>query len=163
MLVVMKAHAGQAEIARVCERIESLGFKPHIIPGEQRTAIGITGNSGPVDAAEFEDLPGSRRGDSCFEDLQAGEPGNKARGYSGQIRNQAVGGTELVPCARVRVRWRAASRFSMRHARRRQAGAQLLRGGAYKPSTSPYSFQGLGGRRVTLSGRRDGKKPGSAS
>ena len=58
MLVVMKAQAGPGDIARVCERIESLGYKPHIIPGEQRTAIGITGNSGPVDSADFEDLPG---------------------------------------------------------------------------------------------------------
>ena len=56
MLVVMTALAGREEIDRVCRRIESLGFKPHIIPGEQRTAIGITGNSGPIDAAEFEAL-----------------------------------------------------------------------------------------------------------
>src|SRR5205807_10484405 len=54
----MKAQAGPADIACVCERIEALGLKPHVIPGEQRTAIGITGNSGPIDPAEFEDLPG---------------------------------------------------------------------------------------------------------
>src|SRR6478736_9124937 len=54
----MKALANQEDIERVCRRIESLGYQPHIIPGEQRTAIGITGNSGPVDAAEFEGLPG---------------------------------------------------------------------------------------------------------
>jgi len=54
----MKAQAGAAEIARVCERIEALGFKPHIIPGEQLTAIGITGNSGAIEAESFEDLPG---------------------------------------------------------------------------------------------------------
>jgi 3-deoxy-7-phosphoheptulonate synthase len=47
----MKAQAGPADIARVCEQIEALGFKAHIIPGEQRTAIGITGNSGPLDTA----------------------------------------------------------------------------------------------------------------
>lgn len=58
MLIVMKAQAGLADIGRGCERIESLGFNSHIIPGEQRTAIGITGNSGPIDPAEFEDRPG---------------------------------------------------------------------------------------------------------
>src|SRR6266852_1161621 len=58
MLVVMHAHAGEAEIARVCEKIESLGFRPHVMPGAERTAIGITGNHGPVDHAEFESLPG---------------------------------------------------------------------------------------------------------
>jgi 3-deoxy-7-phosphoheptulonate synthase len=58
VLVLMKPQAEDAEIARVREKIEALGFHAHVIPGEQRTAIGITGNSGPIDPAEFEDLPG---------------------------------------------------------------------------------------------------------
>ena len=58
MLVVMRAHAGADDISRVCEKIESLGFRPHVMPGSQRTAVGITGNPGAIDAAEFEDLPG---------------------------------------------------------------------------------------------------------
>ncbi len=58
MLVVMRAQAGEAEIQAVCRKIESLGLRPHIIPGAQRTAIGITGNQGGLNPAEFEDLPG---------------------------------------------------------------------------------------------------------
>lgn len=58
MLVVMQVQASPENIARVCRRIESLGYRPHIVPGEQRTAIGITGNRGPLDPAEFETLPG---------------------------------------------------------------------------------------------------------
>src|SRR6476620_9691923 len=58
MLIVMHAHAGQEEIARVCRRIEELGFRPHVMPGAERTAIGITGNHGPVPSEEFEGLPG---------------------------------------------------------------------------------------------------------
>src|ERR1700674_5270495 len=54
----MRALASAAEIAAVCERIQSLGFRPHVMPGAERTAIGITGNHGPVPRAEFEDLPG---------------------------------------------------------------------------------------------------------
>ena len=53
----MRAQAGAEEIARVCEKIESLGFRPHVMPGAERTAIGITGNHGPIDPAEFESLP----------------------------------------------------------------------------------------------------------
>src|SRR5258708_38690623 len=54
----MRTHATADQIASVCERIESLGFRPHVMPGAERTAIGITGNHGPVEAAEFESLPG---------------------------------------------------------------------------------------------------------
>ncbi len=143
MLVVMKAHAGQAEIARVCERIESLGFKPHIIPGEQRTAIGITGNSGPVDAAEFEDLPGVAEAIRVSKAYKLVSRETKPEDTVVRIRNQAVGGTELVLCAGpCAVESREQILRSARAAK--AGGAQLLRGGAYKPRTSPYSFQGLG-------------------
>ena len=58
MLIVMKADATDAQIAHVCEVITELGFKPHAMPGSQRTAIGITGNQGAVDPTRFESLPG---------------------------------------------------------------------------------------------------------
>ena len=58
MLIVMTAHATETDINRVRQKIESLGFRAHIMPGAQKTAIGITGNPGPIDPAEFEDLPG---------------------------------------------------------------------------------------------------------
>jgi 3-deoxy-7-phosphoheptulonate synthase len=58
MLVMMKAHATKEEIKAVCQKIESMGYKAHPIPGITRTAIGITGNQGPLEAAAFESLPG---------------------------------------------------------------------------------------------------------
>ena len=58
MLIVMKPQATEEDVRGVCAKIESMGFRPHPMPGAQRTAIGITGNPGPVDPAEFEDLPG---------------------------------------------------------------------------------------------------------
>ena len=58
MLIVMKPDASASEISRVLEIIETLGFRPHAMPGETRTAIGITGNKGSVDSAHFENLPG---------------------------------------------------------------------------------------------------------
>lgn len=54
MLVVMKAHASEEQVRAVCERIESLGYRPHAIPGAQRTAIGITGNKGAMEAGTLE-------------------------------------------------------------------------------------------------------------
>src|SRR5215470_16672359 len=57
MLVVMQAHASEDQVRAVCQKIESLGFRAHSIPGAQRTAIGITGNQGEVDAG-FDEMPG---------------------------------------------------------------------------------------------------------
>src|SRR6516225_8574904 len=58
MLIVMKPQANQDDVRRVCQKIESMGYRAHPMPGAQRTAIGITGNPGPLDPEEFESLPG---------------------------------------------------------------------------------------------------------
>lgn len=143
MLVVMKAHAGPVDIRRVCERIEALGFKPHIIPGEQRTAIGITGNSGPVDPAEFEDLPGVAEAIRVSKPYKLVSRETKPENTIVNINGVSVGGEQIVlcggPCS-------VESREQILESARavKAAGGQLLRGGAYKPRTSPYSFQGLG-------------------
>jgi 3-deoxy-7-phosphoheptulonate synthase len=144
MLVMMKAHATSGEIQEVCRKIEEMGYRAHPIAGIVRTAIGITGNRGPVDATALEALPGvsecvpvskpyklvarELREDSTVVDLGDG------------VR---LGGTEIAviagPCA-IESRQQA---FAIAAAVR-AAGARLFRGGAYKPRTSPYSFQGLG-------------------
>lgn len=142
MLVVMKAQAGPAEIARVCKRIESLGFKPHIIPGEQRTAIGITGNSGPVDRADFEDMPGVAEAIRVSKPYKLVSRETKRENTVVVVNGVPVGGEEIVlcggPCA-------VESRGQILESARavKAAGGDLLRGGAYKPRTSPYAFQGL--------------------
>jgi 3-deoxy-7-phosphoheptulonate synthase len=144
MLVVMQAHATEAQVRQVCERIESLGLRAHPIPGAMRTAIGITGNSGAVDPAPFEALPG------VVECVPVSKP-YKLVGREFKEEDTIVdlgdgvriGGLELAiiagPCA-VESREQA---FAIAE-RVRAAGARLFRGGAYKPRTSPYSFQGLG-------------------
>ncbi len=143
MLVVMKAHAGPAEIRRVCERIETLGFKPHIIPGEQRTAIGITGNSGPVDPAEFEEMPGVAEAIRVSKAYKLVSRETKPENTIVWVNGVPVGGEQIVfcggPCS---VETREQILESARAVK--ASGGQLLRGGAYKPRTSPYSFQGLG-------------------
>ena len=143
MLVVMRAQATAEDIARVSERIQSLGFRPHIMPGAERTAIGITGNHGPVPAAEFEDLPGVAEAIPVSKPYKLVSREVKPDDTVVRIHGVDVGGSALAfiagPCS---VESREQILTSARAVK--AAGAQLLRGGAYKPRTSPYAFQGLG-------------------
>jgi 3-deoxy-7-phosphoheptulonate synthase len=138
----MRAQASEEDVARVCRKIESLGFTPHIIPGAQRTAIGITGNSGAVDSAEFEDLPGVAEAIAVSKPYKLVSREVKPEDTVVRVADAEVGGGRLVFCAgpcsvESREQILAAARAV------KSAGAQLLRGGAYKPRTSPYAFQGL--------------------
>ena len=143
MLVMMKATATADDIGAVCKRIEELGYRAHPIPGSTRTAIGITGNTGPVDAAPLESMPG------VAECIPVSKPyklaGREAKEDDTVIDlgdGVRLGGPELAiiagPCA-IESREQA---FAI-GAAVRAAGARLFRGGAYKPRTSPYTFQGL--------------------
>ena len=145
MLVVMKAQATPEQIQAVCDYIEQLGFRAHPLPGAQRTAIGITGNKGEVERGNIEELSGvaevirvtkayklaSR--DVKEEDTVIRFPGTDA----------TIGGRDLAivagPCS-IETRDQAFEIAEQVAA----AGAQFFRGGAYKPRTSPYAFQGLG-------------------
>ena len=145
MLVVMKAQATPEQVQAVCDYIEQLGFRSHPLPGAQRTAIGITGNQGEVERGNIEELSGvaevirvskayklaSR--DVKEEDTVIQFPGTDA----------TIGGTDLAivagPCS-IESRDQAFEIAELVSA----AGAQFFRGGAYKPRTSPYAFQGLG-------------------
>jgi 3-deoxy-7-phosphoheptulonate synthase len=139
----MKAQAGPADIARVCERIQVLGLQPHIIPGEQRTAIGITGNRGPMDPAEFEHLPGVAEAIRVSKPYKLVSRETKPENTVVTVHGVAVGGEQIVlcggPCS-------VESRDQILESAQavKAAGGDLLRGGAYKPRTSPYSFQGMG-------------------
>jgi len=147
MLVVMQSHATEEQVRAVCERVESLGLRAHPIPGSNRTAIGITGNSGAIDIGSLESMSG------VVECIPVSKPyklvSRDAKEENTVVRiptpagEVCVGGAALVivagPCA-VETREQ-----TMAVAERvKAAGAHLFRGGAYKPRTSPYSFQGLG-------------------
>jgi 3-deoxy-7-phosphoheptulonate synthase len=139
----MRAQATEQEIAGVCERIESLGFRPHVMPGAERTAIGITGNHGPVPRAEFEDLPGVAEAIPVSKPYKLVSREVKPDNTVVHVAGVPVGGDELTLCAGpCSVESREQILASARAVK--AAGAQLLRGGAYKPRTSPYAFQGLG-------------------
>jgi 3-deoxy-7-phosphoheptulonate synthase len=145
MLVVMKPQASAEEIETVCEHIQRLGLRAHPMPGAQRTAIGITGNSGSLDRGNFEDLPG------VAEVIKVSKPyklvSRDVKQEDTVIRfsgtDATIGGRNLAiiagPCS-IESREQA---FAVAEQVAR-AGAQFLRGGAYKPRTSPYAFQGMG-------------------
>jgi 3-deoxy-7-phosphoheptulonate synthase len=149
MLIVMTAQAVPADIERVCKKIESLGFRPHVMPGAQKTAIGITGNPGPVEPAEFEDLPGVAEAIRVSKPYKLVSREVKSENSIVYIKGVPVGGDEPAfcggPCS-------VESREQILESARvvKAAGAQLLRGGAYKPRTSPYAFQGLGEEGLKL-------------
>jgi 3-deoxy-7-phosphoheptulonate synthase len=145
----MRAQASERDVARVCEKIESLGFRPHIVPGAQRTAIGITGNPGPLEPAEFEELPGVAEAIPVSRPYKLVSRDMKPDDTVVTVAGAAVGGRDLALCAgpcavESREQLFAAARAV------KAAGAQLLRGGAYKPRTSPYAFQGLGEEGLKL-------------
>ena len=143
MLIVMKIDATARQVAAVTRRVEEHPLKAHPIPGAQRTAIGITGNIGVVEPALFESLEG------VMEVIQVSHP-YKLVSREFQEKNSIVdvsgvefGGPNLViiggPCSVES--YEQTLRIAC-HVKK--SGAQMLRGGAYKPRTSPYSFQGLG-------------------
>jgi 3-deoxy-7-phosphoheptulonate synthase len=147
MLVVMQSHASEEQIRAVCDKIESLGLKAHPIPGAIRTAIGITGNEGAVDLGVLESLPGvvecipvSKPYKLVSRDVKEEDTVLRIPTPKGEV---SVGGEKIAliagPCAieSEEQAFAVAERVA-------KSGVRLFRGGAYKPRTSPYSFQGLG-------------------
>jgi len=147
MLVVMQSHATEEQVRAVCERIEALGFNAHPIPGSIRTAIGITGNTGAVDIGSLEAMSG------VVECIPVSKPyklvsrdikqENSVVRIPTPLGDVTFGGPAVGivagPCAIETCE----QTFAVAEAVKK-AGARLFRGGAYKPRTSPYSFQGLG-------------------
>ena len=142
MLVVMKPHATPAEVEAVVERIRSLGLTPHPIPGAQRVAIGITGNRGALDPALFEGMPGVRDAIRVSQPFKLVSREVKEEDTVLDVGGVRLGGGRLAvmagPCS-------VESKDQILEAAHavKRAGATFLRGGAYKPRTSPYDFQGL--------------------
>src|SRR5690242_16162280 len=140
----MRHGATEAEVRRVIAVIEEMGYKARPMPGAQRTAVGLVGNDGRVDASRLEGLP------SVAEIIHVSQPYKQvSREWKADPTvvklpgGVAFGGTEVVaiagPCSV------ETERQIIEAARQvKEAGAVILRGGAWKPRTSPYAFQGLG-------------------
>ena len=143
MLIVMRAQATEQDIAQVCAKIQSLGFRAHVMPGAERTAVGITGNHGPVPPEEFEVLAGVAEAIPVSKPYKLVSREVKPDNTVVDVAGVLVGGAELAMCAGPCSVESRQQILEAAHAVK-AAGAQLLRGGAYKPRTSPYAFQGLG-------------------
>jgi 3-deoxy-7-phosphoheptulonate synthase len=142
MLILMEPDATAEELQAAIDRIAELGFKAHAMPGRQTTAIGITGNPGPIPAERFLGLTGIALLISVSEPYKLVSRRINPEGTHVVVRGKAIGGPALAviagPCS-------VESRSQILEAAQavKEAGAHFLRGGAYKPRTSPYSFQGL--------------------
>lgn len=144
MLIVMQAEASDDQIRRVCDTIQELGYTARPMPGKQRTTVGLVGNDGRVDGSRFEALPG------VAEVIHVSKPYKQV---SWEWRAEptivklpgglAIGGESVVvmagPCS-----VESESQILAAAEAVRNAGATVLRAGAFKPRSSPYSFQGLG-------------------
>jgi 3-deoxy-7-phosphoheptulonate synthase len=143
MLIVMKADATERDVAHVVRVIQELGYKAHPMPGATRTAIGITGNQTAVDPSHFENMPGVAEAIRVSKPYKLITLDLRPEKTIVRVGDAAIGGDELAiiagPCA---VESRAQA-FAVAEAVRR-SGARFFRGGAFKPRTSPYAFQGLG-------------------
>ena len=142
MLIVMKSGATDQEVEAVVRVIAELGYRAHPMPGAARTAIGITGNQGSIDPSHFENLPGVAEAVRVSKPYKLVTLDLHAEKTVVRVGDATIGGDELAiiagPCA-IESREQA---FAVAEAVRR-SGARFFRGGAFKPRTSPYAFQGL--------------------
>ena len=143
MLIVMKADATDGQVDAVVRVIEDLGYKAHPMPGAMRTAIGITGNQSAVDPSHFETLAGVAEAIRVSKPYKLITLDIRPEKTIVRVGDATIGADELAiiagPCA---IESRAQA-FAVAEAVRR-SGARFFRGGAFKPRTSPYAFQGLG-------------------
>jgi len=141
MLIIMKLDASRGDVERVKEKITALGYVPHEIPGDHRLAIGITGNKNRPDAELFLTLPGVLEAVPISKPFKLVSRDVKSENTTIRFRNHVVGGRELTliagPCS-VESRQQIVDTACTL----KELGIKFLRGGAYKPRTSPYSFQG---------------------
>jgi 3-deoxy-7-phosphoheptulonate synthase len=145
MLILMHPTASPAEVDAVAEKIRALGFQPHKMPGAQRIAVAVTGNPGPVDPAHFQHLPGVVEAVSISKPWKLASRETHPHDTVISVKT-ATGGFEIGsghfgiiagPCA---VEAREQTLTAARAVK--ASGAKMMRGGAYKPRTSPYAFQG---------------------
>jgi 3-deoxy-7-phosphoheptulonate synthase len=149
MIVIMKQGATQAQVTNVTARIEQWGCQAHISEGEERTIIGVIGNGRPIDRAPIERMAGVERTVPILRPFKLASRDFHPKDTVIELNGISIGDRQLVimagPCA---VEGRE-QLMETAHAVK-EAGAQVLRGGAYKPRTSPYSFQGLGEEGLKL-------------
>ncbi len=150
MVIVMQADANEEQVEAVVSRVEGFGFRAHLSKGQERTVIGVLGDERPIDPQSIEALEGVDRVVRILHPAKLASrdfhPEDRVFGLENGVR---IGGEDVVlmagPCAvesREQIEAAAAAVSS--------AGVRVLRGGAFKPRTSPYAFQGLGEKGLLM-------------
>ena len=145
MIIVLQKEASETELQDIVARIKHYGLEPHVIVGVARTVIGLVGDKNGLEPSFFEGLPGVEKAVPIMAPYKLTSRDAKAEDSIIQIKNVTIGDGKMVymagPCA-------IESREQILETAEqvKVAGASILRGGAFKPRTSPYSFQGLGER-----------------
>ena len=149
MIIIMKHGATTAQIANVAARIEQMGRQVHLSRGEERTIIGVIGNGRPIDHEQIARMSGVERVVPVLRPFKLASREFHPADSVFPINGVSIGGKQIVvmagPCA-------VESREQLMETAEavKEAGAHVLRGGAFKPRTSPYSFQGLGEKGLHL-------------
>ena len=154
MIVIMKHGATAAQIANVTARVEQSGCQAHLSEGSEHTIIGVVGNGRPIDRTQIEVMPGVDRTVPILRPFKLASRQFHPENTIVPINGIKVGGEQVIvmagPCS-------VESHEQVMETAKgvKAAGAQMLRGGAFKPRTSPYSFQGLGeeGLRILADAR----------
>ncbi len=149
MIIVMKSRASKEQVSGVVKRIEALGYRAHLSQGEETTIIGVIGDDRPIDRTQFELLDGVEKTVPILKPFKLASRDMRPADTLIPLNNLQVGGPQIViiagPCS-------VESRSQILESAHavKEAGATALRGGAFKPRTSPYSFQGLGEEGLQL-------------
>ena len=143
MIIVLRPNSTEQQIDHILERIQELGFKPHISRGEMRTIIGVIGDENKLQAEPLAAIPGVEQVLPVLKPFKLASRDFRPTDTVVEVGKVRIGGGSLAmiagPCA-----VEGAELLDTIAESVRQAGANILRGGAFKPRTSPYSFQGLG-------------------
>jgi 3-deoxy-7-phosphoheptulonate synthase len=143
MIIVVRPDATEAQIQHILDRVQELGFTPHYSRGEQRTIIGAIGDESKVTAESLAAISGVEQVLPILKPFKLASRELKREDTVVQVGHVNIGGGHLAviagPCA-----VESHERLDAIAGRVRAAGANILRGGAFKPRTSPYSFQGMG-------------------
>jgi 3-deoxy-7-phosphoheptulonate synthase len=149
MVIVMQHGASAKQIAAIVSRVESIGYRAHLVQGEERTIIGVIGDDRPIDRTQFETLDGVDKTIPILKPFKMASRDMRAQDTQVALDGVKIGGPKIVimagPCAVETREQIIETAIAVK-----EAGAHALRGGAFKPRSSPYSFQGLGEEGLEL-------------
>jgi 3-deoxy-7-phosphoheptulonate synthase len=149
VIIVMKSRATQEQVSGVVKRIETLGYRAHLSQGEETTIIGVIGDDRPIDRTQFEVLDGVEKTVPILKPFKLASRDMRPADTLISLNNLQAGGPQIViiagPCSVESRSQILESAYAVK-----EAGATALRGGAFKPRTSPYSFQGMGEEGLQL-------------